>query len=201
MSTVTTRTPQQDRSRETRTKILETAVEVLATRGWQGATTSVVAARSGVSRGALQHHFPTREALFLTALEHMFEIQRGRVDTNVEPQDGEDRFDLLVTQILENYVSDEFKAALQIWTAAAAEPSLKERILPLEAKFARGIFDIAVEVLGADTSDERTRRVIQTTLDLARGLGLADLLSDDSERRAKVARFWAAELRTIKRIE
>jgi hypothetical protein len=35
---------------------------------------------------------------------------------------------------------------------------------------------------------------VQATLDLARGLGLADLLSDDSARREQVVRQWAATL-------
>jgi hypothetical protein len=31
-------------------------------------------------------------------------------------------------------------------------------------------------------------------LDLARGLGLADVLTDDSRRRSEVVRTWAAQL-------
>lgn len=225
------RAPQQDRSRATRARILQSTVECLATRGWQATTTSVVAEHSGVSRGALQHHFPTREGLLLTALEHMFE---DRVARYFAPQEGEglesgaesrvapaasagggsdeaggdpeglpggDRFEQLVEQVLDYYTSDLFKAALQIWTAAAAEPSLRERILPLEQKFAKDVYDMAVRTLRADVSDERTHRLIQTTLDLARGLGLADVLSDDSARRRKIARFWAEELRSIRRLE
>ncbi|GAA2101881.1 MULTISPECIES: TetR/AcrR family transcriptional regulator [Brevibacterium] len=226
------RAPQQDRSRATRARILQSTVECLATRGWQATTTSVVAEHSGVSRGALQHHFPTREGLLLTALEHMFE---DRVTRYFAPQEGEgfesdaedrvapaaeagggvseeaggdpeglpggDRFEQLVEQVLDYYTSDLFKAALQIWTAAAAEPSLRERILPLEQKFAKDVYDMAVRTLRADVSDERTHRLIQTTLDLARGLGLADVLSDDSARRRKIARFWAEELRSIRRTD
>ncbi|WP_156913756.1 TetR/AcrR family transcriptional regulator [Brevibacterium album] len=231
------RAPQQDRSRATRARILQSTVECLATRGWQATTTSVVAEHSGVSRGALQHHFPTREGLLLTALEHMFEDRvaryfapqsggtaesqegggpegdaRSGAETGAGPdaragggdsggEPGGDRFEQLVEQVLDYYTSDLFKAALQIWTAAAAEPSLRERILPLEQKFAKDVYDMAVRTLRADVSDERTHRLIQTTLDLARGLGLADVLSDDSARRRKIARFWAEELRSIRRLE
>lgn len=198
MTSTTRHSPQQERSRETRSRILESTVTCLATKGWQATTTSAVAAHCGISRGALQHHFPTREGLFLTALEQMFEEQSEASTTHAVLTDGSDRFDLIVEQVLGYYASDLFKAALQIWTAAAAEPALKEKILPLEEKFARRMYDNAVLVLGADTSDERTRRLIQTTLDLARGLGLADVLSDDSARRKKIAHFWAEELRSIK---
>lgn len=191
-------TLQQSRSRETRTRILESTVDRLARTGWQATTTAAVADHCGISRGALQHHFPTRDELFLTALEHMFAEQSAL--PAVKPRAGTDQFDILVEQVLDYYASDLFKASLQVWTAAAAEPALRERILPLEAKFARGVYDKAVRVLDADTSDERTRRLIQATLDLARGLGLADLLSDDGPRRRKIAQFWAGELRSIRRL-
>ena len=35
----------------------------------------MVAERAGVSRGAAQHHFPTREALFTAALEHVTRVR------------------------------------------------------------------------------------------------------------------------------
>ena len=40
----------------------------LATKGWEAPTVSVIAAEAGISRGALQHHYPTREDLVLAAV-------------------------------------------------------------------------------------------------------------------------------------
>ncbi|PQM48943.1 hypothetical protein C1Y40_00840 [Mycobacterium talmoniae] len=37
---------------------------------------------------------------------------------------------------------------------------------------------------------------MQITLDLARGLGLADVLTDDSVRRRAIAKQWSATLAT-----
>ncbi|AXR73412.1 MULTISPECIES: TetR/AcrR family transcriptional regulator [Auritidibacter] len=194
--------PKQDRSRATRDRILRSTISCLAESGWHGATMTLIAQEAGVSRGALQHHFPTREDLFLTAIDYMFEEreQAGLQAPRSQATPGDD-FDHIVEKVLEYYASDVFKAALQIWCVAASELALKERIRPLEDKFARGIYTETVRILNADVSDERTRRFIQTTLDLARGLGLADLLSDDSDRRKKIAQFWAAEMRTIKRLD
>src|SRR5919197_4056190 len=71
MTTVETREPQQDRSRATRARLLGSAITCLAEHGWSATTVAVVAEHAGVSRGAAQHHFPTREALFMAALEHV----------------------------------------------------------------------------------------------------------------------------------
>ena len=197
----TAREPKQDRSRETRARILESTVECLAERGWQGTTMAVVAARSGVSRGALQHHFPTREDLVLAAMSEMFE-QRLSAEELIDaaPASEGDQFDHLVERVLDFYASPLFAAALHIWTAAATDPALRDRLLVQEDVFARGTYDRAVRALHADVSDERTHRLIQTTLDLARGLGLAQVLSDDSKRRKSIAKFWASELRSIKTV-
>ncbi|MDX6356541.1 MAG: hypothetical protein QOF98_3444, partial [Streptomyces sp.] len=63
--------PKQDRSRATRQRVLEAAVACLAEHGWSGSTVAVVCARAGVSRGAAQHHFRTREELFTAAIAHV----------------------------------------------------------------------------------------------------------------------------------
>lgn len=69
---MTERIPQQERSRITREGLLRAAVDVLAEQGWAAATVATVAARAGVSRGAAQHHFPTRGALVTATLEQIF---------------------------------------------------------------------------------------------------------------------------------
>lgn len=195
------RVPKQDRSRETRQKVLESAIECLARYGWQGSTMNVVASHVGISRGALQHHFPTREDLMLAAIEYVFEQRIGQAfPAEVELPDGMSRESFLIERLLHYYSDDLFKAALHVWTAAAAEPAFREKIVPMEAHFSREVYRAAVEFLGADETDERTRRLIQSMMDLSRGLGLADLITDDSARRAKIARFWAEELASIKTV-
>src|SRR5262249_49169461 len=68
---VPARTPQQRRSRATQQRLLEATVECLVEHGWSGATTTVIAERAGVSRGAQLHHYPTRAALVLAAVGHL----------------------------------------------------------------------------------------------------------------------------------
>ena len=56
------REPQQDRSRLTRRRLLDATVSLAVPRSaGRPPRSSIVAARAGVSRGAAQHHFPTRE--------------------------------------------------------------------------------------------------------------------------------------------
>ncbi|GAA5044971.1 TetR/AcrR family transcriptional regulator [Nocardia callitridis] len=189
--------PKQDRSRATRQRLLEATIDCLAQTGWAAATVAVVAERAGVSRGAAQHHFPTREDLITAALEYMFDSRTEQAKeeaAQVRAADGVSRTEAVVAGLVESYTDPLFKAALQVWTHAAADPALRERIVPLEARFGRVSHRRAIEALGVDDGDPVTHHLVQATLDLARGLGLADVLTDDSVRRKAIVHQWAVTL-------
>lgn len=172
---------------------MRSCIDMLAVQGWASATVAAVAERAGVSRGAAQHHFPTREALITAALQQMFDDLTAGVSstmTSAPPNDVR----TVVERAVEIYTGTEFKAALQVWAAAASDPVLREQILPMEAKFARAAHQRTVHALDPEGKSDNAYRLAQVTLDLARGLGLADTLSDDSARRAQVIETWAEQL-------
>ncbi|BFP53088.1 TetR/AcrR family transcriptional regulator [Streptomyces griseus] len=178
--------PKQDRSRATRQRLLEAAVACLAEHGWAGSTVSVVAERAGVSRGAAQHHFPTREDLFTGAVEYVAEERSAAL--RALPVQGRAE---VVAALVDLYTGPLFRAALQLWVAASNEAQLHPRVTELEARVGRETHRIAVELLGADESRPGARETVQGLLDMARGLGLANLLTDDTARRARVVAQWA----------
>lgn len=158
---------------------------------------AIVAERAGVSRGAAQHHFPTREALFTAAVDELMtawidDIRRQRDELPT----GTDRIRIVVERIVEVYTGPLFRAALELWVAAAADPQLREQITPFEQRIGREAHRVVVELLGADESRPGVREAIQATLDLARGLGLATLLSDDRRRRAGIVAYWVGTLQS-----
>ena len=190
-----TREPRQDRSRATRQRLLEAAVDCLAELGWARATVAVVAKRAGVSRGAAQHHFPTREALFTAALEYMAAERIAEVRRcGAALPAGARHTEAVVEMLVGVYVGPLFRAAAQVWVQAAADEALRTLVVPLEARMARETHTIAVHLLGVDEGRPGVRETVQGLLDMARGLGLADLLTDDSRRRDRIVRRWAAIL-------
>lgn len=187
------RVPKQDRSRVTRRRLLEAAVACLAEHGWTGSTVSVVAERAGVSRGAAQHHFPTREDLFTAAVEYVAE-ERSTAIRALFPQGPAGDRRAVVSALVDLYTGPLFRAALHLWVAASNEEQLRPRVTELEARVGRETHRIAVELLGADESVTGVRETVQGLLDMARGLGLANLLTDDTDRRARVVAQWAGLL-------
>ncbi|MFF4168737.1 TetR/AcrR family transcriptional regulator [Streptomyces sp. NPDC001744] len=178
--------PKQDRSRATRQRLLEAAVSCLAEHGWAGSTVSVVAERAGVSRGAAQHHFPTREDLFTAAVEYVAEERSHALRALPAGDRG-----AAVAALVDLYTGPLFRAALHLWVAATGEDQLRARVTELEARVGREAHRIAVEVLDADESVPGVRETVQGLLDMARGLGLATLLTDDRARRERVVAQWA----------
>jgi AcrR family transcriptional regulator len=188
-----TREPQQDRGWATRARLLESAVSCLAELGWGGATVSVIASRAGVSRGATQHYFRTREDLLTAALEHMADVRLAEIRREAAqlPSSAQHRTRNVVGLLVRLYSGPLFRAALQIWAAASASDALRELVLPLEARLGREAHKAAIELLRADESVPGVHEALQATLDLARGLGLADTLADDSRRRERGVAQWA----------
>jgi AcrR family transcriptional regulator len=192
------REPQQDRSRATRRRLLEAAVRCLAEHGWTGTTVAVVAESAGVSRGAAQHHFPTREDLVTAAVRHMTEVRMDDIRRHVaELPQGTERTEAVVDVLVRIYTGTVFRAALQLWVAASADEALRAQIVPVEAQIGREAHALALDLLGVDEATPGVRETVQATMDMARGLGLANLLTDDSKRRRRIVQQWARTLDAV----
>jgi AcrR family transcriptional regulator len=59
----------QQRSEETRAKIMEAAIKLFSTRGYNKASVDEICDEAGISKGAFYHHFKSKQALFLALLD------------------------------------------------------------------------------------------------------------------------------------
>lgn len=191
------RTPQQQRSLVTRQRLLDATVECLVEYGWSGTTTTLVADRAGVSRGAQLHHYPNKAALVLAAVEHL--VARRAEELRAEAarlhaQSPAGRASAVVDLLAATFTGPLFVAALELWMAARTDAELRSALVPLEDRFGREIHALTVELLLADESQPGVRETVQATLDLMRGLGVASLLHDDGRRRSRLLAAWQRHL-------
>jgi len=87
-----------------------------------------------------------------------------------------------------------FTAALELWVAARTDANLLAAVSPLEQRIGREVHRRTVELLGVDERRPGVRELVQATLDLVRGLGLANTISDDAARRRRILDQWAGVL-------
>ncbi len=192
--------PQEQRTRAMRQRLLEATVDCLVEYGWSGTTTTLVSRRAGVSRGAQLHHFPTKNDLVVAAVEHLSELRGEELRRAARDlPTGKRRTRAVLEMFADHFTGPVFTAALELWVAARTDEALHLAVVPLEQRVGREAHRIAVDALGVDEREPRVRELVQATLDLVRGLGLANTITDDAARRKKILKAWAhtldAELR------
>ena len=192
-----TRVPQEERTRAMRARLLEATVELLVEKGYAGTSTTLVSERAGVSRGAQLHHFPTKQDLVVAAVLHVTEVRGAELAAAAENLPTGPKRTRAVLQVLgDHFTSPVFTAALELWVAARTDADLLAEVAPLELKVGRETHRMTLDLLGADESQPGVRELVQATLDLVRGLGLANTISDDRRRRTRILDEWATTLDT-----
>ncbi len=115
---------------DTRAEIIEKALEVAAELGASGFTLDAVAARTSVSKGALLHHFPSKNVLLEGVVDHL-----GRMHTDMilaeaardpEPYGRNARAYLRAT-VNEPVTPQDVSIGRAIMAACAIEPALAQR--------------------------------------------------------------------------
>jgi len=188
----TVRVSQEERTRAMRQRLLEATVACLVEYGWSGTSTTLVSQRAGVSRGAQLHHFPTKTDLVLAAVEHLAVLRRDELaEAAAALPEGPGRTRAVLAMLGEHFTSDVFVAALELWVAARADAHLHAAHGPRERTTGRETHRLTVEMLDVDEAQAGARELVQATLDLIRGLGLANTISDDRARRRRILDRWA----------
>ena len=78
-------------ARDTKTRILETAAQVVLENGVAGLTLEAVAKAAGLSKGGLLYHYGSKEALLSAMVERLVEVTEQRIaasrETDAPPGD------------------------------------------------------------------------------------------------------------------
>ena len=153
------RRSQAERSAATREALLDAAIACLIEEGYASTTTSRVAVRAGVSRGAHLHHFQTRTALVAAAVEQLARrwlgelLARGRHGAAGRAGAHARRLDLLWA----HYASPLYQGALDLWTDARNDDELRERLIEVERLLDRETLEVARRLFPERSRTPRVR--------------------------------------------
>jgi AcrR family transcriptional regulator len=183
------RRTQEERSAETRSRLLDATIECLIDRGYAGTTTTVVSERAGVSRGAQLHHFPTKAELVIQAVGRLAQRRADelRRDAASLPSGGA-RLDGVLEKMWTSFSGPLFTAALELWVAARTDPELHESLYRFERQMGRSMAQLWRE-LGAPAVP-RFEELAELTLHLLRGMALQRILRDDDKERRRQFDLW-----------
>jgi AcrR family transcriptional regulator len=137
-------TLQEERSAETRQRLMDATVECLFERGYAGTTTTEIATRAGVSRGAQLHHFPKKDELVVSALEHVFNLRLSQMRNTVAQRstgDRETRLIAMVDALWPIFKGPTFYAWLELVVASRTDPALNEAVRDASERFGEGLLE------------------------------------------------------------
>ena len=169
------RRTQEERSAATQARLLDAAVECLVELGYGATTTTVVAERAGVSRGAQLHHFATRADLVGAAVQHVFaglteDYRAGfaRVATS------KDRVRGAIELLWSIYLQPRHLAALDLHLAARTDAELRAVLAPISNRHRENVLALARAYFPeAAATQPRFEAVIDLVLETMLGMVLS----------------------------
>lgn len=97
---------------DVRAKILEEATRLFAAQGVDGTAIQEIADAVGVAKPSLLYHFPSKEALHKSVLEHLLSRWNEIVPRLLRAVAREDRFDAILDATIEFFTADPDRARL-----------------------------------------------------------------------------------------
>jgi AcrR family transcriptional regulator len=109
------RRTQAERRTQTRARILAAVVECIDEIGFQRTTAAEICQRSGLTWGAVQHHFGGKDGILAAALEDSFNrFARLLTDAFEEGASIEERIDLFIDRAWTHFASPHYRSTFEI---------------------------------------------------------------------------------------
>lgn len=174
----------------TRALLVETGVGLLIERGYAGFTTVAVQKAAGLSRGALLHHFPTRDALVTAVIGRLLEMHEAAAREALRQSDG-DRVAGAIEAMYAVMRRPAFAAQLELWTAARTDPDLRRLVAQEERRAGHDLARVVDDLFGPELAGHpRFRSTAGLTVQVLRGLALTDVLREDDATARKALEDW-----------
>jgi AcrR family transcriptional regulator len=193
---VTTRDEQRE---ATRRRIIDVAVESLVERGFAATTTVEVQRRAGLSRGALLHHFRTREELFTAAVHRLVEVNLDAMRRELAAApDDEDPVTRGVWILRRASRCPSFAAELELWGAARTDAQLRSALLAAERQALHDLRAVIDAVFGPRIMAATGYPVVvELTIQLMRGVTISSTLLEHAKRNEPLIDAWARAARIL----
>ena len=180
----------QQRSEETKARILEAAVKQFSVSGYNKASVDSICEQAGVSKGAFYHHFQTKQDVFLALLDGWLQTFDKAIEASKD-QAVPETFQMMVEYFPYIFQSagDNLPMFLEFWLQASRDEKVwQASIAPYRRyhkHFASLIKKGIAEGSFVDVNPDLAARLIVSA---AMGLLLQSLLDPQGAKWEKVAR-------------
>lgn len=184
-------------------RLVEASAAVLRKKGYAGLRTDEVARVAKVSRGALQHHFPSKDALVLATAEQLLRGSLARGQKRAATvETGSDPIDALIADGIDFFLGPDFGVILDLVLAGSKSRGLRDRILAQARENRLGVEDVWLNVLvERGVPRPKAEKLVMLTVGIVRGLAVRALWQNDPELFKSLLDEWklivAGHLRSL----
>lgn len=188
---------QEERTAATRARLIEATLDLLLAKGYAGTTAVDIAAQAGLTRGALAHHFESKDELVVVAFDKLLTNVTAEIRLCVElVQTGTLSLDDFIDRMWTLFSGRYFMLTLEEVTAARHNDYLRTRLVTRTREYHEALDAIwrqFFQYSGLNALEVEV--MLNATLCLLRGMGVQTVLRDDPIYFRRLLRFWKAVLR------
>lgn len=187
---------QEERTAATRARLVAATLDVLLAKGYAATTTVDIAARAGLTRGALSHHFAGKDELVVEAFDRHLTLVAGEIRSYAAlVRDGALSLGDFIDRVWTIMSGRFFMLTLEEITAARHNEDLRLRLAARTRGF-HGELDAIWRHFfsGTGLDDREVEVMLNATLCLLRGMGVQTVLRDDPVYYRRLLRFWKGML-------
>jgi len=183
------------KSANTRRTILEAAIQCIIDYGYARTTTSLIAEYAKVSRGAMMHHFPSRQAVLKATIKYLHKKRLSEYKKMMEaigiPLREMNR-EKIAQSVGEawKYVNLPSSVAYQeILMASRTDQELRQVLEPLEQDFEKSFIERGRKMFSPWAGRDELEVVHDAALFMLTGMMLSHMKSNKKQRTKRVMEF------------
>ncbi len=183
------------KSQATQMAIIETTIRCLVKYGYHDTTYIRISEESGISRGAMRHHFPSRTDVMKATIEHLHEKRLAafrKAAANIPADQSKTEANI---EALWHHINHPiFMVFIDLGLAARRDPELDAIFRPAQETFKRECYYAALELFPEWLKHrDELRTAIDLALYMMEGMVL-DSLPPDGESARRLLDFLTQEL-------
>jgi AcrR family transcriptional regulator len=185
-----------ERTADTRARLIEATLDLVFSKGYASTTMVEIAARAGLTRGALSHHFEGKDQLIVEAFAHLLRSTTEEIRTYASQVElGTMSLADFVDSLWKIFSGPFFMVTLEQITASRHNVYLRERLVERTRDFQRSLDEIWRQFFsGTAMPSAEVETTFNATLCLLRGMGVQTVLRDDPAYYRRLLTFWKSVL-------
>jgi AcrR family transcriptional regulator len=163
----------------------QSATRQLILNGFAGLSIQRIVAEAGVSKGALFHHFPTKNHLIAAAFADLLTTFKMELDDlGLQLRRGEISRSAFVRGVVETFASDMFIGSMEIALAIRVEPDLSELVADAVTVWREGLSRFWTDTFALDLPADQVGGHWAMASNLLRGHAFTSTFGVEPEARS-----------------